>query len=297
MKYVKPIDPVTTWHLLQDNPENSAYYASSLIKSTKPEDFKENFWFPTPEDSGDPQHHTPIQKRILSELINLQELEKLNPQDDPESRRQFLSNFDWTDSMLQPAEIARIEDLLVEFHDIFARHRFDIGMNEDFKVKLTPKDDSPAYSQSLPTSINLKEDILVELALLHRYEIITTLPFFKHASPIFARKKHNGKLRLLVDLRKINNLISDDYINNNHPVSTLTDAAQHMAGKKLFCKLDCSQAYHCLQMADQRSIEILAFNFASRTFAYRRLAQGLSRALSAFSCFMREYLDKVIKAD
>ena len=70
-----------------------------------------------------------------------------------------------------------------------------------------------------------------------------------------------------------------------------------MAGKKLFCKLDCSQAYHCLPMADQRSVEMLAFNFASRTFAYRRLAQGLSRALSAFSSFMREYLDKVIKAD
>ena len=104
---------------------------------------------------------------ILSELINLQELENLNTQDDPESRRQFLSNFDWTDYMLQPAGIARIEDLLVEFHDIFAKHRFDIGMNEDFKVKLTPKDDSSAYSQSLPTPINLKEDILVELALLH----------------------------------------------------------------------------------------------------------------------------------
>ena len=81
-------------------------------------------------------------------------------------------------------------------------------MNEDFKIKLTPKDDSPAYSQSLPTPINLKEDILVELALLHRYGIITTLPFSKYASPIFAQKKPNGKLRLLVDLRKINNLIS-----------------------------------------------------------------------------------------
>ena len=297
MKYVKPIDPVTTWHLLQDNPENAAYYASSLIKSPKTDDNSEHYWFPTPEDPGDLQTHTPIQQRILKELQNLQELEKLNPQDDIESRKQFLANFDWADSTLNPTEIAQIEELLVEFHDIFARHRFDIGMNEDFKIKLTPKDDSPAYSQSLPTPINLKEDILVELALLHRYGIITTLPFSKYASPIFAQKKPNSKLRLLVDLRKINNLISDDYINNNHPVSTLTDAAQHMAGKRLFCKLDCFQAYHCLQMADQRSIEMLAFNFASSTFAYRRLAQGLSRALSAFSSFMREYLDKVIKAD
>ena len=137
--------------------------------------------------------------------------------------------------MLQPAQIARREDLFVEFHDIFARHRFDIGMNEDFKVKLTSKDDSPAYSQSLPTPINLKDDILVEFALLHRYGIITTLPFSKYASPIFAKKKPNSKLRLLVDLRKINNLISDDCINNNLLVSTLTDAAQHMTGKRLFC--------------------------------------------------------------
>ena len=50
-------------------------------------------------------------------------------------------------------------------------------------------------------------------------------------------------------------------------------------------------------MADQRSVEMLAFNFASRTFAYRRLAQGLTRSVSAFSSFMREYLDPVVKAD
>ena len=50
-------------------------------------------------------------------------------------------------------------------------------------------------------------------------------------------------------------------------------------------------------MADQRSMEKLAFNFASRTFAYKRLAQGLSRSVSAFSSFMREYLDPVVKAD
>ena len=68
--------------------------------------------------------------------------------------------------------------------------------------------------------------------------------FSPDASPIFAQRKHDGKLRLLVDLRKINSLIADDYTNNNHPVSTLPDAAQHLAGKSLFCKLDCSQAYH-----------------------------------------------------
>ena len=132
---------------------------------------------------------------------------------------------------------------------------------------------------------------------MHKFGIITVLPFSKYASPIFAQRKPNGKLRLLVDLRKISSLIADDYTNDNHPVGTLSDAAQQWAGKSLFCKLDCSQDYHCLKMADQRSVEMLAFKFASRTFAYKILAQGLSRSVSAFSSFMREYLDPVVKAD
>ena len=68
--------------------------------------------------------------------------------------------------MLQQDESTRIEDILVEFYDIFARHRLDICMNEEFKVKLTPKHDSLAYSQNLPTAITVEEDIIVELALL-----------------------------------------------------------------------------------------------------------------------------------
>ena len=163
----------------------------------------------------------------------------------------------------------------------------DIGINTEFKVKLTPKDDKTVYSQSLPMPIHLKEDLIVELARMHKCGIIIVLPFSKYASPIFAQRKSNGKLRLLVDLRKINSLIANDYSNNNHPVSTVSDAAQHLAGKSLFCKIDCSQAYHRLQMADQRSVELLAFNFASRTFAYERLAQGLSRSMSALSNFRR----------
>ena len=70
-----------------------------------------------------------------------------------------------------------IEQLLDEFHDIFARHRYNIGINNDFKVKLTPIDESPLSSQNLPTPKNLKRDITAELALLQMYEIITTPPF------------------------------------------------------------------------------------------------------------------------
>ena len=145
-------------------------------------------------------------------------------------------------------------------------------MNTEFKVELIPKDNKAVYSQSLLMLIHLRKNLPVELVLMYKYRTITVLPFPKFSSPLFAQRKPNGKLRLLVDLRKINRLIADDYSNKNHPVSTFSDAAQHLAGKSPFCKLDCSQAYHCLQMAEQGSVERLAFDFVSRTLAYKRLA-------------------------
>ena len=184
----------------------------------------------------------------------------------------FLKNFSWDDSVPTEHEQQRIEELLVKYHTIFVRHRLDIGINTDFKIKLTPKHDDPVYAQSLPTPTNLKDYLLVELALMQEYGIITTLPYSNH-------------------------LLKNDYNKHNHPVTMIADAAQHMAGKKYFCKLDCSEAYHCLQMADEQSIQLLAFNFGSRTFAYLRLAQGLNRSLSAFNSTIREYLEALVKAD
>ena len=280
-KHINPVDMAILSMIPQGDPDLTAYL-NELLRTIKPEQQDNTSWFPTPENPGKPEGHTPIQTRILKELNELKDKEKLNPQESSESRNNFLKRFDWTDTLLREMEKQAIDDILVEYHDIFARHRMDIGMNTEFKVKLTPKNDKAVNSQSLPMPIHLKEDLIVELVLMHKHGIITVLPFSKYASPIFAQRKPNGKLRLLVDLRKNNSRIADDYTNNNHPVSTLSDAAQHLAGKSLFCKLDCSQAYHCLQMADQRSVEMLTFNIASRTFAYKRIAQGLSRSVSAF---------------
>ena len=43
--------------------------------------------------------------------------------------------------------------------------------------------------------------------------------------------------------------------------------------------------------------QLLASNFASRTYAFQRLAHGLSRSVSAFSSCMRQNLHTVITAD
>ena len=223
-KHIKPVDMAILSMIPQGDPHLTAYL-NELLRTNKPEQQNNTFWFPTPENAGKLEDHTPIQTRILKELNELKDKEKLNPQESTQSRTKILKRFNWTDMLLTEMEKQAIEDIVVEYHDIFAGHRKDIGMNTEFKVKLTTKDDKAVYSQSLPMPIHLKEDLIAELALIHKYGSITVPPFSKYASPIIAQRKPNGKLRLLVDLRKINSLIADDYTNNNHPVSTLSDAA------------------------------------------------------------------------
>ena len=286
--------PVEHLKLITDHPDDAAAVINQLF--VNPE-MKSTKWYPTPETCSEPDKLNKIERRIFDEILALRELEKLDPVRSHDERVKFLQNFKWAKSLLSPSQQAQVEELLVKYNSIFARHRLDIGMNTDFKVKLTPQHEEPVYSQSLPTPTNLKDDSLVELALMQEYGIITTLPYSKYSSPIFAQRKPDGKLRILVDLLGINHLIKNDYGEHNHPVTTVSDAAQLMAEKKYFCKLDCSQAYHCIPMADEQSIQLLSFNFGSRTFAFLRLAQGLNRSLSAFTSVVREYLDPLVKAD
>ena len=188
--------------MLPSDDPNLTLYLNELLKSNKQESQETNFWFPTPDNPRNIEEHSPIQSRILNELLEFRRKEQLNPQDDNESREEFLKQLSWADTLLTTDEQSTVEEILVEYHDIFARHRMDIGMNTKFKVKLTPKNDKPVYSQSLPMPMPVKEDFLVELALMHKYGIMTVLPYSKYASPIFAQRKPNGKLRLPLDLWK-----------------------------------------------------------------------------------------------
>ena len=78
---------------------------------------------------------------------------KLNTKNNVESRLEVLEQFGWADTLLNETEKQTVEYISVEYHDIFARLRMDVGLNKEFKVELSPKDDKAAYSQSLPLPI------------------------------------------------------------------------------------------------------------------------------------------------
>ena len=252
---------------------------------------------PNTRNLRSPDQLLPLQREIYDQILKLKEAEKLNPQQSNEDRQNFLQKFPWKNSALTEEQKEQVEELLIEFHDIFAKHRFDVDYNTELKVKLTPEHQLPLYFQGPPTPVHFRDELLVELALMHYYGLITTLSQSKCSSPLFAHRKESGKLRILIDLRRVNHLLKNDYVNANFPISNKADETNHFPGKTLFTKLNCSQAYHCVQMAEDLSVQLLAFNCLSRTFAYKCLARGLGKSVTLFSSFIRHYLDPCLAAD
>ena len=92
-KHIKPVDMAILGMIPQGDPDLTAYL-NELLRTNKPEQQNNTFWFPTPENPGKPEDHTPIHTRILKELIELKGKEKINPQESTESRNIFLKRFD-----------------------------------------------------------------------------------------------------------------------------------------------------------------------------------------------------------
>ena len=79
-KHIKPLEMAILSMIPQSNPDLTAYL-NELLRTNKAEQQKKAFWFPTPEKPEKPEDHTPIQARILKELFQLKDKEKLNPQE------------------------------------------------------------------------------------------------------------------------------------------------------------------------------------------------------------------------
>ena len=122
---------------------------------------------------------------------------------------------------------------------MFSKYRFNIGYSTELKIKLTPEHPFLVCVQGPPAPIQLCDEILIELALLHYFNIITLLSHSKYSITTFFDRNLSGELRILNDLRRVNYLLPHGFLNSNFPISNMTDVTNYFAGNNLFCKLDC----------------------------------------------------------
>ena len=83
-KQIKLFNSESLNRLFDTNYDDAIQYVTALLEIPKSEESNETYWFPTPQERDDETQHTKTQKRILHEMIALQKLEQLCPQDNQE---------------------------------------------------------------------------------------------------------------------------------------------------------------------------------------------------------------------
>ena len=121
--------PVVHFNLITKYPDEAEAIINQLFVSPTMNATK---WYPTPESCIEPDKLVAIERRIYDEILALRELEKHDPSKSHEQQMKFLKSFTWDESLPTPSQRLQIEEMLVKYNSIFARHRFDIGMNTDF---------------------------------------------------------------------------------------------------------------------------------------------------------------------
>ncbi|CAH8585986.1 unnamed protein product [Schistosoma intercalatum] len=169
---------------------------------------------------------------------------------------------------------------------------FREGLGECTKAKalLTLKPAAvPVFRPRRPVPYAALPVVEQELERLQKLGVIEPVNFSEWAAPIVVVKKTNGSVRLCADY---STGLNEALETHQYPLPLPEDLFAKLNGGKLFAKLDLSEAYLQIPVADE-STNLLTINTHKGLFRCNRLPFGVKTAPSIFQQIMDTVLQDV----
>ena len=198
-------------------------------------------------------------------------------------------NLDWQEILvLQSTELNPVQPILQKYLNVFQE---GLGTLTGFKAKIIVDPAAPSkYCKTRTVPYFLRDKIETELNRLVTEGTLEPVETAEWAAPIVAVLKPD----------KTNVCICGDFKQTINPVSTLDkyptpkveDLFSTLAGGKIFSKIDLSQAYQQLPLAD-KSKQYVVINAQKGLFCYTYLPFGVSSAPGIFQRVMENVLQGI----
>ena len=192
-------------------------------------------------------------------------------------------------------EAKPFQNLITNFSDCFAMSNAELTGCNLAKCSFELKDSSasPIRSKNYPLSQKDREEVERQVLQMEKDGLVER-SLSPYNSPVMLVTKHDGSKRLVVDMRKVNDLLKDEVFNT----LTLREMIERVGESKakLFSLLDLRAAYNQI-IIQEESRKLTAFSCSLGTFQYCRLPFGLKLSGNFFNYMVAQVIssDEVLR--
>ena len=180
--------------------------------------------------------------------------------------------------------LKKLDDMLWEYQDIFAKDDFDVGNFTAMEHKIETGDTEPIKLPLRRTPVHFVKEEEQMLTNMLQAGIIEESNSSWGAATVLVRKKC-GKIRWCIDYRKLNKATKKDVF----PLPLMEECIDALQGVQWFSKIDCNSAYWQIPI-QKDSREKTAFRTKYGLFHFNKLPFGLCNSPSTYGRAMNMVL-------
>ena len=183
----------------------------------------------------------------------------------------------------------KMQKLLTNNKDLFARNLKELGQTNEGEYAIITEDVYPIKKNAYRTSPKENEFIRSEIDEMLKQDLIkpSTSPW---SFPVVVIKKKNGKFRLCVNYKALNDVTKKD----NYPLPRVDDIFDSLKGAKWFTTLDLASGYWQIKVRAEDQ-EKTAFITKFGLFEFKVMPFGLCNASATFQRIMNKILGTSIE--
>ena len=195
--------------------------------------------------------------------------------------------FQVPNTLLNQAEQEKLKDIVKQNSQAFSIYG-EIGALKK-EVNISFKEHEPFAFRAYPIPLKDRLDVETEVSKLKSLGILEDAEDVIDISPAFAVRKKNAQLRIVLDLRKINFLVSLDSFKS----ITFDLLIKYISDEdaRYISMLDITGAYHGVKL-DKQTKRYFGLSIGERIYQLSRLAMGFRNSAQLFERHLNHILNK-----